>query len=79
MHLPTFQYLAHVFFWGCVLCSYSRETYLENLKAEKYHWRKQLVKEIAITCRHSMLDKKKLLEKKVGLFVWFFFNIMRNL
>lgn len=59
MHVPTFQYLAHVFCWGCVLCSYSREAYLENLKAEKYHWRKQLVKGFAITCKHNMLGKKK--------------------
>ena len=40
-----------------MLCSYGRDTSLENLEAEKHHWRRQLVKEV-IMYKHSMLDKK---------------------
>lgn len=34
-----------------------RDASLENLPAEKYHWRKQSAEEVS-TYQHSMLEKK---------------------
>lgn len=74
MHLSTFQYLAYLFCLGCVFCSYSRETSLESIKAEKNHWRKQLVKGergcYHMQAQHVGQKKKPIRKESFRVFLW---------